>query len=511
MAESTQSDYKKLMEKTKNLLVFQSAESIIHWDMETMMPPKAINLRSQQLALLSGIEHKMSTDPEVGFLLEKIMRHKGYDKLNAIQKRNVYLIKKNYDEQTKLPEKLVVEIAKQRAITVDTWKKAKAAKKFSLFKPELEKLVELQKKAAEIFMKVKETSTPYDALIDIFEPKMTAKTITKVFDELRRGLVSILEKCETAPKQPDTRILKRKVPTEIQRQIAKALAEAVEYDVTSKNARGRIDETEHPFTTGYYDDVRITTHYYENDFASSMFSVLHEAGHALYEENLDPKWMYQPVGTSCSSGFHESQSRFVENIIGRSREFWVYFLPKLKRLAGKTLADIDLDPFVHAINQVKPSKIRVEADEVTYGLHIIIRFDIERDLFADKVPVKELPEVWNQKYKDYLGIKIENDSEGVMQDTHWASGLYGYFPSYALGNIYSGQILNAMEKDLPNWRKEIEKGDFKIVKKWLTKNIHSYGDLYDPSELIRKITGNELNVKPYLKYLNDKYSKLYNF
>jgi carboxypeptidase Taq len=511
MVESIHSDYKKLMEKTKDLLVFQSAESIIHWDMETMMPPKAITLRSQQLALLSRFEHKMSTDPEVGSLVEKIMRHKGYDKLNAVQKRNVYLIKKNYDEQTKLPEELVVEIAKQSAITVDIWKKAKAAKNFSLFKPELEKLVELQKKAAEIFMKVKETSTPYDALIDIFEPKMTAKMITKVFDELREGLVSILKKCETAPKQPDTRILKRKIPTEAQRQIAKALAEAVEYDVASKNARGRIDETEHPFTTGYYDDVRITTHYYENDFASSIFSVLHEAGHALYEENLNPKWMYEPVGTSCSSGFHESQSRFIENIVGRSREFWIYFLPKLKRLTGKTLAGIDLDQFVYAINQVKPSKIRVEADEVTYGLHIIIRFDIERDLFADKITVKELPEVWNQKYKDYLGIKIENDSEGVMQDTHWASGLYGYFPSYALGNIYSGQILATMEKALPNWRKEIEKGNSRIVKKWLTKNIHNYGDLYDPSELIRKITGNELNVKPYLKYLNKKYSKLYNF
>jgi carboxypeptidase Taq len=511
MAESTQSDYKKLMQKTKDLLVFQSGESIIYWDMETMMPPKAIKLRSQQLALLSRIEHKMSTDSEVGSLVEKIMRHKGYDKLNGVQKRNVYLIKKNYDEQTKLPEELVAEIAKQRAITVDIWKKAKAAKKFSLFRPELEKLVELQKKAAEILMKVKETSTPYDALIDIFEPKMTAKTITKVFNELREGLVSTLKKCETAPKQPDTRILKRKVPTEVQRQIAKALAEAVEYDVTSKNARGRIDETEHPFTTGYYDDVRITTHYYEDCFASSIFSVLHEAGHALYEEDLNPRWMYEPVGTSCSSGFHESQSRFVENIIGRSREFWIYFLPKLKKLAGKTLADIDLDSFVHAINQVKPSKIRVEADEVTYGLHIIIRFDIERDLFADRIMVKELPEVWNQKYKDYLGIKIENDSEGVMQDTHWASGLYGYFPSYALGNIYSGQILNSMEKDLPDWRREIEKGNFKIVKKWLTENVHSYGDLYDPSELIRKITGNELNVKPYLKYLSEKYSKLYNF
>jgi carboxypeptidase Taq len=511
MTESINSDYKKLMEKTKDSLVFQSAESIIHWDMETMMPPKAIKLRSQQLALLSRIEHKMSTDPEVGSLVEKIMGHKGYDKLNAVQKRNAYLIKKNYDEQTKLPEELVAEIAKQRAITVDIWKKAKAAKNYSLFMPELEKLVELQKKAAEILMKVKETSTPYDALIDIFEPKMTAREITRVFAELREGLVSVLEKCETASKQPDTRILKRKVPIDAQRQIAKTLAETVEYDVTSKNARGRIDETEHPFTTGYYDDVRITTHYYEDNFASSIFSVLHEAGHALYEENLNPKWMYEPVGTSCSSGFHESQSRFVENIIGRSREFWVYFLPKLKRLAGKTLADIQLDSFVHAINQVKPSKIRVEADEVTYGLHIIIRFDIERDLFADKITVKELPEVWNQKYKDYLGVRIENDSEGVMQDTHWASGSYGYFPSYALGNIYSGQILATMEKDLPNWRKQIEKGNFGTVKKWLSKNIHSYGNLYDPSELIRKITGNELNVKPYLKYLNTKYSKLYNF
>jgi carboxypeptidase Taq len=377
--------------------------------------------------------------------------------------------------------------------------------------PELEKLVELQKKAAEILMKVKETSTPYDALIDIFEPKMTSKAITRVFAELREGLVSILKKCETAAKQPDTRILKRKVPIDAQRQIAKTLAETVEYDVTSKKAGGRIDETEHPFTTGYYDDVRITTHYYEDNFTSSIFSVLHEAGHALYEENLNQKWMYEPVGTGCSSGFHESQSRFVENIIGRSREFWIYFLPKLKRLTGKTLTDIQLDSFIHAINQVKPSKIRVKADEVTYGLHIIIRFDIERELFADKIAVKELPEVWNQKYKDYLGVRIENDSEGVMQDTHWASGLYGYFPSYSLGNIYSGQILATMQKDLPNWRKQIETGNFGIVKKWLNKNIHSYGDLYDPMELIRKITGNDLNVKPYLKYLNEKYSKLYSF
>jgi len=394
---------------------------------------------------------------------------------------------------------------------VDVWKKAKAAKDFSMFRPELEKLVDLEKKAAEILMKVKETATPYDALIDVHEPMMTSETITKVFDELRTGLVSILKKCETTTKQPDTSILKRKVPIDIQRKISKALTEFVEYDVESKNAGGRVDETEHPFTTGYYTDVRITTHYYEDNFASSIFSVLHEAGHAIYEQNLNSEWIFQPVGTTCSMGFHESQSRFVENIIGRSREFWIYFLPKLKSLMGNILADVDLDVFVHAINQVQPSKIRVEADEVTYGPHIIIRFNIERDLFADKITAKELPEIWNQSYKEYLGVEIENDSEGIMQDTHWASGSYGYFPSYTLGNIYIGQMLAAMEKDLPEWKKQIEKGNFRNIKQWLTKNVHSYGNLYDPAALIKRITGKELTVKPYLNYLKEKYAKLYGF
>jgi carboxypeptidase Taq len=511
MTENLLSNYKKLMEKIKETTIFNSAQAIIQWDMETMMPPKAIGLRSQQVALMSGMQHKMETSPEIGKLLESIEKHSNYAKLDAVQKRNIYLIRKNYDEQTKLPEELVVAIAKQRAIAVDVWKKAKAAKNFAMFRPELEKNIELAKKAAEILTKVKKTETPYDALIDIFEPKMTAKEITKVFDELREGLVTLLRKCESAPKQPDTRLLNRKIPIDAQRKIAVALAEAVQYDVTSKNAGGRIDETEHPFTTGYYDDVRITTHYFEEMFASSIFSVLHEAGHAIYEQDLNPEWMYQPVGNGCSSGFHESQSRTVENIIGRSREFWTYFLPKLKELTGKALSDTELDKFVHAINQVRPSKIRVEADEVTYCLHIIIRFNIERDLFAGKISVKELPEIWNQSYKDYLGIRIENDSEGVMQDTHWASGYYGYFPSYALGNIYSGQLLSAMEKDLPDWRKQLEKGNFKDIKHWLVKNVHSQGNLYDPPTLIKKVTGKELTVKPYLNYLNGKFSKLYGF
>ncbi|MFB0566889.1 MAG: carboxypeptidase M32 [Candidatus Aminicenantaceae bacterium] len=499
------------MEKSRDLFIFQSAASLVHWDMETVMPPKGIKLRSLQLAMLRRIGHKMSNDPEIGVLLKDIMEHPQYESLDSIQRRNIFLIKKHHDEETKLPEKLVVETAKQEAVTIDTWKKAKAAEDFSLFRPELEKLINLKKKSADILMKVKKSPTPYDALIDIFEPNMTAVTISRVFDELKEGLVSIINKCEASQKQQDISVLKRKVPFDIQRNISNAVSDFIGYDAESKEAGGRIDETEHPFTTGYYDDVRITTHYYEDNFASAIFSVLHEGGHALYEQNLRPDWMFQPVGTACSFGFHESQSRFVENIIGRSREFWSYFLPKLNEVTRGVLSDVEVDRFIKAVNQVRPSKIRVEADEVTYCLHIIIRFSLERDIFADRINMAELPEVWNERYSKFLGLNVENDSEGVMQDTHWASGLFGYFPSYALGNIYSGQLLAEMERELPDWRNEIALGNFKNVKQWLINNVYMLGNLYDPADLIKKVTGEELNVKPYLHYLNKKYSELYGF
>ena len=505
------SSYDKLMAKAKEITILETIDSVIHWDMETKMPPKGINLRSQQLAMLSQIEHRMSTNPEIETLLSKIEKHPNYDTLKGLQKRNVYLIRKQYDEQTKLPEELVVETARQQAIAIDVWKKAKATKNFSMFKPELEKLLELKKKAAVILMQVKGTATPYDALIDIFEPEMTAETIAKIFGELKGGLVSIMMKCLSSSKQPDTSFLKRKVSFGIQRKISNELAKFTEYDVESPKARGRIDETEHPFTTGYYDDVRITTHYYEDNFTSSLFSVLHEAGHAIYDQNLKPEWIYQPIGTSCSLGFHESQSRFVENIIGRSREFWVYFFPKLKELTDNAFSDLALNDFVRAINRVRPSKIRVEADEVTYCLHVIIRFEVERELIAGKIDVADLPEIWNRKYKEYLDVDVENDSEGVMQDTHWASGYFGYFPTYALGNIYSGQILVALERALPSWRDQIAKGKFHDVKKWLIQNVHHYGNLYDSAILLEKITGGEINAKPYLVYLNEKYSWIYGY
>jgi carboxypeptidase Taq len=509
--ESLSSNYDKLLAKAKDVVILQSAYSILYWDMETKMPPKGIDLRSQQLAMLSQITHRISTDPEIGFLLEKIERHLNYESLSEFQRRNVHLIRKFYDEQTKLPEKLVVETSKQQAVTMDAWRKAKTAKDFSMFKPDLEKLFNLKKQAADILMTVKHTATPYDALIDIYEPKMTSDSIATIFDRLKPDLISIIEKCVGSPKQPDVAILSRKVPLSVQEEVSKSLAEFLDYDVASKNAGGRIDETEHPFTTGYFDDVRITTHYHEDNFASSLFSILHEGGHAIYEQNLNREWLYQPIGSSCSSGFHESQSRFVENMVGRSREFWMYYLPRLKAFTGNALSDANLDSFVHAINKVKPSKIRIEADEVTYSLHIIIRFEIEKDLFAEKITVDELPQIWNQKYMNYLNQKIENDSEGMMQDIHWSSGDFGYFPSYALGNIFGGQILKVMEKDMPNWRELLAKGNFSHVKQWLIKNVYTYGNLYDPLDLLKKITGEEINHRHFIDYLNAKYSGLYGY
>ena len=510
MTDSIGSLYSNLLGKIKDVTVFGTAGGIIHWDMETKMPPGAVEQRSEQLALVSRIQHKLATDPEIGKLLNTIQKSPEYETQSQVEKRNLYLIRKSYLEQTSLPEKLVADLAKQEALTVNVWKKAKAQKNFNLFKADLQKLLDLNKQAAEILKEVKETKTPYEALIDNFEPKMTAAQITATFTRLQQDLRKLISRIQAVPSKPEMAMLHRPVATDKQREIAQLLTQMLGYDTASTEARGRIDETEHPFTTGYYDDVRITTHYHLNNYSSSIFSVLHETGHALYEQNLNPKWKYQPVGSTCSYGVHESQSRFYENMIGRSEEFWTYFMPQLKKTAP-SLSKIELDKFLRAINKVELSKIRVEADEVTYNLHIIIRFEIERDLFANKITVKDLPQVWNEKYSKYLGIKVENDSEGVMQDTHWASGLYGYFPSYALGNIYSGQIIDALTKDLPDWRKELSKGKLQDIREWLKTNIYCQGNLFDPEELIKKATGRTLNAQPYLNYLNEKYGKLYGF
>ena len=510
MTGDLEGGYRQLMERTKELTVLQSAGSILNWDMETKMPPKGVELKSEQMALLEKISHRLITDPENGRLLDAVEKHVDYGSLEPVKRRNVHLARKAYREATALPEELVVEIERQRTIGIAAWKKAKAAKDWALFKPELLKMKQLTERAYTILMDVKDAASPYDAMLDDYEPGMTAATVTKVFDEMKQGLLRVLEKVQGQDK-PDTGFLKRRVPVEVQEKIADSLARFIGYDVSGGDAGGRIDATEHPFTTGYYTDVRVTTHYHEDAFASSIFSVLHEGGHALYEQGLPMEWMYQPVGTGCSYGVHESMSRFVENYVGKSPEFWGHYLPVLKGLTWPTLGDVGVEEMVKAVNYVTPSKIRIEADEVTYGMHIIIRFEIERDLFTGALSVDELPEAWNQKYDEYLGVTIENDAEGVMQDTHWAAGLFGYFPSYALGNIYDGVWAEKLTRDMPDWRSSIGTGDFTAVKQWLTENVYRYGNLYDPEDLVRHVTGGGLEVKPFIDYLWDKFSSIYGF
>jgi carboxypeptidase Taq len=501
-------NYRKILEKTKDITILGTTQSLIHWDMETMMPPNAVEQRSLQLELLSKIRHKMSTNSEIGELLHRIQTNPKYSEMGKVEKRNVYLINKSYLEQSSLPEKLATEITKQETITVNTWKKAKTKKEYNLLKPELKKLFELSKQAAEILMEVKQTKTPYEALIDQFEPKMTIQKITETFDKLQTGLRPFLDKIQETNKHTNNKTLHRPVPVKAQKQISQLITQMLGYDTITPMANGRIDETEHPFTSGSYQDVRITTHYYIDNCTNSIFSVLHETGHALYELNVNPKWRYQPIGDTCSYSIHESQSRFYENIIGRSKEFWTTLLHKIQKIAPN-LIDINLDDFVHSINRVERSKSRIESDEITYNLHIIIRYEIERDLFKDKISIDELPQVWNEKYAKYMGIKIENDTEGVMQDTHWYSGLFGYFPSYTLGNIYSGQIANALTKALPNWRNQLTQGNLKEVNNWLKENIHKPSNLYDLEDLIKKATNNVLDPQPFLQYLQNKYSKLF--
>jgi carboxypeptidase Taq len=447
----------------------------------------------------------MVIDPEVGKLLKAIKEDRNYSSsLSKEQQRNIFLIERDYKKATKLPTELVSEIARLQVVGIETWKKAKEAKDYAIFKPILGEILELQMKKAHYLDPDKD---PYDVLLDTFEPNIDSAMITKLFDELKAGLVPLIKKTQAAKKQPDISLLRRTVPIELQEKLSVDLAKVVNYDLE----KGRIDTTEHPFTTGYYDDVRITTHYYENEFDNSFFSVVHEAGHAIYEQNLLKDFIYQPIGQATSLGIHESQSRFVENIICRSEEFWEFYFPRFNEITKGVFADIDLKDFVHAINMVTPSKVRVTADEVTYCLHVIIRFEIERDLTSGRLSLDDLPAAWNQKYKEYLNVDIQDDSEGVLQDTHWAGGAFGYFPTYALGNIYNAHMLHVLRKEMPNYDDLVRTGDLKPIIDWMTEKVHLPSNLYDPADLMERITGEKVNPQYFIDYLNKKYSELYDF
>ena len=498
------------MARCKNVYVLQSAMNIVYWDMQTKMPRAGVALRGQQTSLLQVMQYKMVTDLAYGKLIDNIMADPGYVKMSVPEKRNVTLAKKVYDENAKMPESLIADLARQRATSISAWKKAKAAKDYSIFKPELAKSIELRKKYAEILGKVKGTKTPYDSLLDSYEPGMYTKETTELFDDLKAGLVAILGKVKKSGFNPDSSILTAAVPIEAQWKMSEMALDFIGVDTKSPDAWARLDTTEHPFTSGFYDDVRVTTRFTENWWPRSLFTVLHEGGHAVYDRNYPRQYMFQPIGDRCSHGIHESQSRFLENMVGRSPEFLAYVLPHLKKLA-KPFRGMKTRDFTAAVNRVQATTLRGQADEITYSLHIIIRFEMERDIFAGKIDVDDLPAVWNKKYKEYLGVTVKDDSEGVMQDTHWAGNSFGYFPSYAIGNVYDGMFVKKLSRDVPGYRKALRQGDCKPVIGWLSANVQSKGNLLDPPDLMKEVCGTKVTVKPFLSYLEKKFGKIYGF
>jgi carboxypeptidase Taq len=494
-------DYEELIAKYKEYSVLGSVTGLLHWDMQAMMPHKGIERRTDQLSLLSGMMHKMLTSEQIGELLDKL--DSSSNTLTEEMRANVREIRHDYQKATKIPVELVEEMSREQSLCHEVWVKAREAADFQLFAPNLEKVVKLVAKMAE-YLGYKDT--PLDALIDQFEPDATTAMFTKLFDDVKAANVPLLKKILASPVKAKRDFLKTEYPPELQKQIGLDIMKQIGFDMEA----GRLDTSVHPFCAGGTGDVRITTRYNPHAPQQAIFGIIHESGHAMYEQGVNRDFWGTPLAEALSYGIHESQSRLWENFVGRGRPFWKHFLPKLQSTFGTQLAGVKLDDFMLAINHVEQSPVRVEADELTYDLHIILRFEIERDLFAGKISISDLPKVWNSKMEEYLGITPANDGkEGVMQDVHWSGGSFGYFPSYSLGNMAAGQFWFAMQTAIPNMDAKMESGDFSDILHWLRENVHLHGRRFKRDELMQRATGKPLGTASYIKYLSDKYSALY--
>ena len=502
---SAQAVYDELVKKTKEIDLLGSAAGVLHWDQQTYMPPAGAQLRADQLGVLSGMTHRMFTDPKIGDMLKEL-EASDLAKGDTPEAANVRELRHQYDKSTKLPNDLVEEITKTTAMAQQHWVEARKKSDFKLFLPWLEKVLDLSKKKADAYGWEGE---PYNALLDDYEPGATVDQIGSVFTNLRKELVTLLEKITSAPKKPDHTIVEREYDVELQKIFGQSVAAAMGFDFTA----GRLDITTHPFCTGIgYGDTRILTRYNPNRLNDALFGTMHEAGHGLYEAGIEKEEHFgTPMGESVSLGIHESQSRMWENQVGRSRAFWKYFFPQAQRLFRDSLGDVKLDDFYGAINYVTPSYIRVEADEATYNLHILLRFEIERDLLTGKIKPADVAEVWNSRFKDYFGIAVDKDSNGCLQDVHWSAGLVGYFPTYTLGNLYSAMFFAKALEDMPDLYDQFARGELLTLREWLRKNIHQHGKRYRANELCQKVTGKPLDFKPLIEYMNKKYGDIYGF
>lgn len=491
---------KELKSELKKLDNLNKAVAVLSWDMQTMMPKKGIMGRSAVVEQLSGDAFKIQTSEYMGKLIDEGMKE--FDTLSDIDKGILKLAKKSYDETVKIPEDRFREFVAATALSFDGWQEAKSKSDFEIFKPHLKKMIDFKREFAEY---IGYKGSKYNALLGEFEEGLTVDILDKTFGELRDGVLELLEKIKKSDKIIDTSFLKGNFGKEPQKKFAEFVLEKMGYDFE----RGRLDESMHPFTTGFGNgDVRVTTNYNHLELTYCLFGCIHEGGHGIYEQDIPDELQQTGLDSGLAMSIHESQSRFYENLIGRSKAFWEYFLEYAK-YEFKSLKDVSVEDFYNAINFVEPSLIRTEADELTYNLHIIIRYEIEKGLITGEIDIDDVKEAWNNKYKEYLGIEPDCDATGILQDMHWSDGAFGYFPSYALGNLYGAQMLAKMKEEYPEMEEDIRKGNLKGVHNWLEENVHVHGAIYNPGELIKLCTGEELSVEPFLDYLNNKYSKIY--
>ena len=503
MSVSLEDAYKELIGISKEVSLLYSCYSVLGWDQKTYMPRNGGNVRAQQVSMLAGMAHKKFTDPRVGELLD-ILRENSYAKEEfSDEETNIRELGREYDKAKKVPTSLVEEISKTTTLADGVWVEARKKSDFSEFKSWLEKVINLKRQYAEA---VGYPNEPYDALLDDYEPGGTVETIGKVLEDFRVDLVGFVGKVIDSGKRPNFSILEREYPVNLQEIFGKMAASAIGFDFES----GRLDVTTHPFCTGFGPgDTRITTRYNLNHFNHAFFGILHEAGHGIYSQGLDSGHHGTPRGESISLGIHESQSRMWENMVGRSHSFWEYFFPLAQRVFQDTLRDVNLDDFYFAVNDVRPSFIRVEADEVTYNLHIMLRFEMELAFFRGDLKVDDIPALWNEKFKHFLGITPSNDAQGCLQDVHWSNGLIGYFPTYTLGNLYAAQFYAKAGEDIGDLEDLFRRGSFGELKDWLRENIHTHGKRYRAGKLVEVVTGKPLSHKPLMGYLQAKFGQLY--
>ncbi len=478
-------------------------QALLGWDQQVNMPSGGVSDRGNQMALIGGMMHDRITSDECGRLVADLEAEIDNLEADTDIARNVRRVKWQYEQYTKIPKQKMMEFMILTAQANEVWVKARKNNDFASYQPILQQIVEMRRELANYF---KPYDHIYDPLLDMFEPGMKTAEVKKIFADLREKQVVLIKAIKEA-KQVDNSFIKKYYDKELQEKFGRHVITKFGYDWN----RGRMDVAPHPFTTGFgLGDIRITTRYLDDDGLSSLFSTMHESGHAMYSQGANPKFARTILQETTSLAFHESQSRMWENLVGRSKEFWTYFYPTFQMLFSKHLGNVDLETFYKGINRVEPSLIRVEADEATYNLHIMVRMEIEIGLLEGTIATKDLPEVWNTKMQDYLGITPPNDTLGVLQDVHWSGGMIGYFPTYALGNLLSVQLWEKMLSDNPNIPDEMAKGEFSTILGWMREKVHQHGSKYDSQELIQKITGSKLSAEPYLRYLNKKYGEIYN-